>query len=178
MRDEYFDWLYELAMDGNEDYRCLCAYLHGTEFTYMLPMDDNRYEDGISLRYRFGYECDIPNYRIANELDRGPCSVFEMMVALALRMEEDIMGKRDSNRTHEWFGDMLISLDLMGMTDYQFDEEEVERKINIFLERKYQRNGAGGLFTIADAPVSNLQNVEIWYQAMWFLNDVLKEEEG
>ena len=177
MRDDYFDWLYDLAMDGNDDYRYLCAFLHGTEFTYMLPMDDNRYEDGISMRYRYGYECDIPNYRIASELDQRPCSVFEMMVALALRMEEDIMGKKDSDRTHEWFGEMLESLGLSHMTDDRFDEGEAERKINIFLDRKYQRDGKGGLFTISDAPVANLQNVEIWYQAMWYLNDVLKEEE-
>ncbi len=177
MRDDYFDWLYDLAMDGDEDYRYICAYLHGTEFTYQLPMDSNRFEDGVSLRYRYGYECDLPNYRIASELDHRPCSVFEMMVALALRMEEDIMGKNDSNRTSEWFNDMLESLGLSDMTDDRFDEDEAEHIIEVFLEREYDRNGKGGLFTIDNAPAPNLQNVEIWYQAMWFLNNILEEEE-
>lgn len=34
----------------------LLRHLHNIDFQYMLPMDGNRAEDGIDLRYRFGYE--------------------------------------------------------------------------------------------------------------------------
>lgn len=177
MRDEYFDWLYDLVCDGKGNYKCLCAFLHGIDFFYLIPMDENRYGDGISLRYRFGYDCDIPDYYISNEIDNRPCSVLEMMAALALRMEEDIMASNDGDRTSVWFMDMLKSLDLDKLTDDKFDEAEADNKVFKFLERKYERNGKGGLFTINDKPDKDLRNVEIWYQAMWYLNDVLKGEE-
>ena len=176
MRDDYFDWLYQLACDGNENYKYLCAFLHGKEFVYTLPMDDNRFEDGISLRYRFGYVSDAPNYIVTRELDNRPCSVLEMMVALALRMEEDVMATADEDRTSRWFMEMLKSLDLSYMTDNRFDEEEANRVIDNFLERKYRRDGAGGLFTIRNRPDKDLRDVEIWYQAMWHLNNVLEGE--
>jgi len=51
----------------------------------MLPMDGNRAEDGIDLRYRFGYEKEYEGSTIASYLDNSPCSVLEMLIALAFR---------------------------------------------------------------------------------------------
>lgn len=175
MRDDYFDWLYDIVCKSDK-YKVLCAFLHGQEFTYTIPMDDNRYEDGISLRYRFGYECDLPDYRIADEIDNRPCSVFEMMVALALRMEEDVMACPGLNRTSEWFEAMIVSLGLEDMTNERFIENRCSRVIVNFLNRDYAKNGQGGLFTVDDMAYRDLRTVEIWYQAIWFLNDVLKGE--
>ena len=87
------------------------------------------------------------------------------------------MASNDGDRTSVWFMDMLKSLDLDKLTDDKFDEAEADNKVFKFLERKYERNGKGGLFTINDKPDKDLRNVEIWYQAMWYLNDVLKGEE-
>lgn len=53
--DQYFDWMYQLVVDdrySNKSYRKLFARLYDTEFTYTIPMDGNRGEDGIDLRYR------------------------------------------------------------------------------------------------------------------------------
>ena len=41
---------------SNKSYRRLFYKLHDTEFAYTIPMDGNRAEDGIELRYRFGRE--------------------------------------------------------------------------------------------------------------------------
>ena len=175
MRDDYFDWLYDIVCDSDK-YKTLCAYLHGQEFTYTIPMDGNRYEDGISLRYRYGYECDIPNHRITDELDNRPCSVFEMMVALALRMEEDIMACPGEDRTAEWFEEMLGALGLHDMSNERFNEHEASRVTHNFLNRDYAKNGQGGLFIVDNMAYRDLRTVEIWYQAIWFLNEVLKGE--
>ena len=177
MRQDYFDWLYDLACDGRSDYRRLCRYLDEVEFTYILPMDDNRYGDGVSLRYRYGYECDIPSAAIASNLDNRPCSVFEMMTALALRIEEDIMSKRGEDRTSEWFMEMLDSLGLLYMTDDRFDRTRVEKTIGFFLNREYSSDGEGGLFTVPERPNNrDMRDVEIWYQAMWYVNYILEGE--
>lgn len=175
MRDDYFDWLYDIVCDSPK-YKVLCAFLHGQEFTYTLPMDGNRYEDGISLRYRFGHDCDLPTYRITDELDDRPCSVFEMMVALALRMEEDVMACPGMNRTSCWFEEMLGSLGLHEMTNDNFNELRASRVVYNLLNRDYAKNGQGGLFIVDSMAYRDLRTVEIWYQAIWFLNDVLKGE--
>ena len=175
MRDDYFNWLYDIVCDDDR-YKVLCEFLHSKEFIYTIPMDGNRFEDGISLRYRYGHDCDLPTHRITDELDDRPCSIFEMMVALAIRMEEDVMAHPGEDRTMYWFEEMLGSLGLAGMTNERFDEGRADRIIFNFLEHDYARNGQGGLFTVDSMAYKDLRNVEIWYQAMWFLNDVLKGE--
>ena len=39
-----------------------------------------------------------------------------------------------------------------------------------FLHRQYKPNGEGGLFTL-EHPKYDLRNEEIWYQAMWYLDE-------
>ncbi len=76
------------------------------------------------------------------------------------------------NRTGQWFWSMVESLGLSGMTDYQFDAIFVDSVISCFLERQYQQNGAGGLFTV-NRRGQDLRNVEIWYQMNWYLDTII-----
>ena len=98
---EYFEWICHLVCDEQFtkrlSYTKLLLRLFETDFNYILPRDGNRYEDGIDLRYRFGYENGLEDQLIARDLDDKPCSVLEMMVALALRCERS--GNRRPNRT-------------------------------------------------------------------------------
>ena len=69
-RDElinrYFDWMYQLVVDDrySKSYRKLFVRLHDTEFTYMIPMDGNRAEDGIDLRSVSYTHLTLPTKRI------------------------------------------------------------------------------------------------------------------
>ncbi len=178
LRDEYFEWMYQLVCDEkftrHLSYRRLCKLLDDREFVYTMPMDANRYEDGIDLRYRFGCEHDLEEPIIATELDDRPCSIFEMMVALALRCEIHIMDNLEiGNRTSQWFLDMIESLGLARMTDDRFDRRYADNVLNQFIDRDYERNGKGGLFTIRSRR-QDMRRVDIWYQAMWYLDEVLK----
>lgn len=178
LRDEYFEWMYQLVCDEkftrHLSYRKLCRMLDDREFVYTIPMDANRFEDGTDLRYRFGYEHDLEGPIIATELDDRPCSIFEMMVALAIRCEEHIMDNPDiGNRTTQWFLDMVASLGLAQMTDEKINRRLVDQVLDRFLERDYGRDGEGGLFTIRGTR-RDMRHVDIWYQAMWYLNEVLR----
>lgn len=160
----YFTWLIKQTKCRTvnfNDYIKLLTTLHHTEFYSVIPMDQNREEDGYELRFRY-YGVD----------DRGfPCSVLEMMIALANRMETDIMADSDfGNRSGEWFWKMIFSLGLGGMSDRCFDQEETDFILNRFLERKYEPNGRGGLFTIK-RPDINMRKAEIWYQMNWYLTE-------
>ena len=64
-----------------------------------------------------------------------------------------------------------MNLGLGSMDDRGYDEGEKKKIINRFLDRKYDRNGKGGLFTVKDRPSIDMRNIEIWYQMSWYLNE-------
>ena len=173
--DEYFEWLYNSVCEGiysdEISYQKLLMYLHNTEFTFIMQRDENRAEDGIDLRYRFSLEHDYEDRDITRYLD-GPCSVLEMMIALATRCEETIMDDtRYGKRTTQWFWGMINNLGLGGMTDDRFDKSYVDVVIDRFLNRDYEPNGKGGLFTIRNCD-DDLRHVEIWIQLLWYLDSI------
>jgi hypothetical protein len=57
------------------------------------------------------------------------------------------------------------------MTDGHYDEIYVTEVIDRFINRKYEPNGKGGLFTIRNVK-EDLRDVEIWYQMCWYLNSI------
>ena len=178
LNEEYFEWMYNLVdasrHSGRSSYKKLFKYLNRVEFVYILAPDENRYFDGIDLRYRFCYEKDMPSSLIASYLDDKPCSILEMLVALSLRCEEHIMRDPDiGDRTSKWFWQMIDNLDLSGMNDSNFDIDKASEIVDTFLYRKYGHDGdRGGLFIIPHC-YHDLRTTEIWYQMMWYLNDVL-----
>ena len=170
--NEYFEWIFEVTCGKRYakliSYRKLLMYLHDREFVYSIPRDGNRADDGINLRRRFalahGYDDDITYYL------HGPCSVLEMMVALAKRCEESLMDNAErGDRTGQWFWGMISNLGLGSMTDDEFDKGYVEEVINIFLNREYEPDGKGGLFTVKHCEY-DLRTIEIWIQLCWYLD--------
>lgn len=179
LRTEYFDWMCDFVSKNKQYNRCsykrLLHYLHRAEFVYILSMDGNRFEDGVDLRYRFGYERNVDGPAIALYLDSRPCSILEMLIALSLRCEEHIMDNPDiGNRTGQWFWGMIENLGLLSMNDSRFEENYADEVIDRFLYRQYEPNGKGGLFTISDRS-KDMRTTEIWYQMMWYLNEMPKE---
>ncbi len=177
LNNAYFEWMYQLVCGEQHSkrlfYRKLLYLLHDMEFTYTIPMDGNRAEDGTDLRYRFGYENAYESSMIATYLDDQPCSVLEMMVALAIRCEEHIMDDPDiGDRTGQWFWNMIVNLGLGSMSDTNFDIDQVEKIIHKFLNHEYKRNGEGGLFTVKHIRI-DMRSVEIWYQMCWYLDENL-----
>lgn len=172
--NDYFEWLWNFTKcRGHSQNRKIITLLHNIEFRYSIPMDANREEDGIDLRYRFITEVGIPkNYQEVYGYLDGPCSVLEMMIALAIRCEESIMDDPDiGDRTSEWFWLMMKNLGLDYMSDRKFDRNIAEEKISIFLDRRYKRNGEGGLFVVNGR--RDLRKVEIWYQMCWYLDTIM-----
>ena len=170
--NEYFEWLFSLACrDRYSDrisYRKLLMELHNIDFRYSIPMDENRAKDGLDLRYRFSIERGYDERYID-----APCSVLEMILALSIRCEENIMDNTEyGNRTDQWFWDMITNLGLGSMYDSNYDKIYVRKTVERFLNRDYEPNGKGGLFTIRNCN-RDLRQVEIWYQLNWYLNSIV-----
>ena len=173
VNNDYFEWLCEL-IDSRRfakslSRRKLLMHLHDIEFTWLVPNDDNRADDGIQLRRRFALahnDVTLSRYIL------GPCSVLEMMVALANRCEESIMDDAlVGNRTGQWFWGMIRSLGLNSMTDAKFDRDYVDDVIARFLNRDYEPDGRGGLFTVKHCN-HDMRTVEIWCQLSWYLDSI------
>lgn len=173
IQNEYFEWLYEFICHTKRvdrtSFKKLFRQLHDIEFTFTIPLDRNRAVDGCYLRDRF---IESRNYIEYAEYLYGPCSVLEMIIALALRCEETIMDDATKgNRTSQWFWRMITNLGLGSMIDAVYDPEYVENVIGRFLNREYESDGHGGLFIISNCD-QDLRDVEIWIQAMWYLNSI------
>ena len=176
MKAQYFKWMYQLVCDRRYprglSYRKLFFRLHEREFIFQIGMDENRAADGRDLRYRFGRERAYDDALIDEYLCDRPCSILEMMLALAIRCEENIMSDPAlGDRTGQWFWNMIISLGLNGMDDQRYNERYVDDILDRFLRREYSSRGQGGLFTVR-YPHKDLRTVEIWYQMNWYLNEI------
>ena len=174
----YFNWLYDLVCEdkfaNDISYRRLLMFLHGKEFVCVMKKDRNRVDDGVYMRYRFAYNNNL-NYNYVSECLDEPCSVLELIAALALRCESIMDDPQIGSRTCQWFWSMITNLGLGYMSDGRFDRREAERIVDIFLNREYEPNGKGGLFTIRN-DTTDLRDVELWSQMCNYLNSVLLTE--
>ena len=172
IEQDYFEWIYGIVCNDrfSEDnsYRMILEHLNEIELIYLIQKDDNRAKDGVKLRYRYGYFTH--NYGIEDDI-LGPCSVLEMMVALAIRCEETIMcNTKLGDRTGQWFWSMVNNLELGSMTDRNYDQEYVDQCAHRLLYREYDADGRGGLFTVRNCEY-DLRKMEIWSQLMRYISD-------
>ena len=85
----YYEWLYtKVCRNEMLSFNKLFKKLNSIPFTYIIDQDVNRMCDGIHLRYLYGYETNTAK---ATNLpfDESSCSVLEMLVALAIRYEDE-----------------------------------------------------------------------------------------
>lgn len=161
MRNKYFSFLCDLVdTDGLGAYDRLLSELHGIQFYPLVPNDDNRAEDGKQLRRKF---IDEEGQHALSQCEIGECTVLEMLIALAHRLEFESMDSRWEKTPDQWF---WILLDNLGIAEYNNEipaTDEIHFKVNIFLSRDYKRNGSGGLFPLKKSQ-KDQRRVEIWYQ--------------
>lgn len=178
----YLRWLYDLVNKSvDEDtptYHQLFECLYNVIFIPKLAMDENRCKDGIELRSDFARETGMTDAFS----DETPCSVLEMLVALARRCEYQFMHNTDiGDRTSTWFWIMLTNMGLVQYTDdvnFQDIYEAVETATYKLNNRDYYPDGSdGGPFIIEGAP-RDLRTVEYWYQMCWFTTNYIRAEES
>lgn len=173
LQEIYFDWMSNVVMPNTNEryrYRYLLEALNASIFHFSIPMDENRMRDGIDLRYRFAYENGYSDEEVSRALNHNrSCSMLEMMVALAIKGDERILYDYETgNRADYIFRVMLESLDLIHMTNDNFYLHYVEYRIDCLLNREYDYDGRGGLFTVEN-PRRDMRLVDIWYQMNWYL---------
>ena len=166
MVEEYKDWLFDIIRfdDYCDRYERLLLYLSGRQFVWSVSHDENRAEDGYSLREKFS-DVDFWTGRLPSR-----CSVLEMMIALSMRCEDVVYDPDCGDRTAIWFWEMVENLGLLGMDNIGFDRGYCKEVVNDLLYRKYDRDGKGGLFRVKKHDV-DMRKSEIWYQMQTWLSE-------
>lgn len=168
---DYFYWLCEMVcVDGrynDQSFYHLAEILHRTEFFWSVDYDDDRADDGIALRSRYRYEG-------GEEQPDGTCSVFEMLVALADRMEQSLDELDGECKTPIFFWEMIENLHLEGYSDSVFNsrpeetwahlERRIQKKLDRWMDRQIGYDGKGGIFPLKE-PSRDQRFVDYWYQA-------------
>lgn len=153
----YFEWLYSKIENGY-DYRTLCYHLYSIPFNPIHVLDKNRVIDGLLLREEFGIYLDTP------------CSIFEVMIGLALRCENEIMRRWDSDEdeSYRWFAIMLESIGIAHMNGSNYDPQYVDEKIYILNNNLFERDGTGGWFKVENSS-KDMRDLDVWYQLQAYL---------
>lgn len=163
--EEFLTWLYSQvgypeAKNRSLTYWKLFRQLYTIEFVWLIRNDDTRLEDAKRLRLEFLSDAGIDERDVDPcWLDIG-CSVLELMVAMARRLEFQA-----DETAHYWFWNLVENLGLRRYTDAtkKYPHQRVEDIVYTVIFRQYTPHGAGGFFPLR-GPCVDQRNVELWYQ--------------
>lgn len=172
-RNSYLDFLKSLV-GKRARYGRLLERLHGTPFRPLVAMDANRAADGERLRGEF-LEKGVPQG--LSFLPPGGCTVLELLIGVARRMEFDLLGSRHGRPAKDWFWVLVGNLELSWCDNVCFGIDasgtlgKIDRALAAFLKREHGPDGSGGLFPLK-RPGKDQREVEIWYQmSAWLIEN-------
>ena len=121
----YYNWLASKISDkchDSDDFSELLWALFETRFNWRSELDSNW--DAEALKMRNSYEAAMGNISVAVWLN-GQSSMFEVLVAIATKIETEIMGDPYSKEdtTGEWFWTMINSLGFSFFTDDAYNKK-------------------------------------------------------
>lgn len=163
---DYYLWLDSLVQDGNHEQ--LIRYLHQCPYRWQFILDENRAAGGLNLRNKFAYDNSI----MVTDINEGPCSVLEMLIAVAENMTDYL-----TMDIYDWFWDLLRNLGLDKFDDYHFDERGVNYILNTWLDRNYDSKGNGSLFPLKNYP-GDCRNLDIWGQMNAWIEENYPHDES
>lgn len=170
MTSEYVNWLIGFVCSGSQRdlYHSLFNSLMDYEFYPIVDHDSNRCTDGLLLRDQFAELNNIPAHFWEGTL-ANTCSVLEMMVALAISWDRDLMyDPLVGNRTGKWFWEMLNNMGIAEETDLDFNYDYVDECLRALVERNFSYDGVGGLFPLHEPPCDQ-RTCELWYQLNYYV---------
>ena len=169
---QYNQWLLE-KIHGYDvqysDFSKLLDLLSSIDYVYYAyhnGSDKDRYRDGLDLRNLYS-EATNDFYILSWTQD---CSVLEMLIALAIKIDFGLMGIPNKDNSYYWFWLMIKNLGLDKMTDKNFDEFYIRDIINSWLNRDIDFNGSGGIFPLKYSE-SDQRNESTWNQLNNYINE-------
>lgn len=167
--NDYKEWLLDSIGFEKRGYDILMEQLHATPFTYSIPMDKNRENDGLYLRLDFCKEKGLNPHSLDFYEE---CSVLEMLVALSIRIENEYIGDPMNLHPEEFFWKMLQNLELDRENNRKIEGGRVGSILRTWLDREFKWNGVGSPFPIGQKwKKTDQRKLQIWDQAMEYIAD-------
>lgn len=168
--DDYFQYLIWLCRLEKEDaYAHLFEVLHHIDFTWILDRDDNRDEDGLDLRDDYTPPDDFDTETIESFYEQKT-SVFEMLVALSIRVDNEYIGDPIEEHPEIFFMEMIKNLGLDCFKGKRYRDQDVIKIIKIWLDRKFKKNGVGSPFPVRKDS-RDQRKLEIWDQMNSYISE-------
>ena len=159
--DDYYIWLCDMIdLETHSRYSNLISFLYNTEFVWSVAKDNNRAGDGKYLRQDYIYEY----YYDEGEWLDEPCSLLEMLIALARRVRVDILPEFDMD-TSDWF---WIFMSHFGFDKYDNEHFSEDKFCACFLVKNLQK-GKNLLFSSKKFSETENFDMEIWSQLQFWL---------
>lgn len=172
-RDYYFEWIVA-KVKGDPYYISLLKTLY--KIPYEAPLESlnhNRRLAGIRLRDTFRMET-----RQRHPVPSKPCTFLEMMLALAMDMDDKILyERRFGDRYLDWFWHMVDNAGWSTLTDDKWSAEisrDVRERCKAIMTGDYNSTGEGGLFPVYNHPEADMRDVDLWRQAFWWIDENLR----
>lgn len=162
----YGDWLVDKVGFKRRGYTSLMRCLHESPFLVYIDRDDDRVEDGKALRDDYCSDNRVPIYLF----DYEPCSVLEMLVGLAIRIDNEWTGDPGEEHPEVIFWEMLQNLGLDKYTNRRFNRDSVVEILGIWIKRDFEKDGKGSIFPLK-RPRRDQRRVEIWKQMQEYLGE-------
>lgn len=164
--EEYFVWLVEWIDDGDrDDMLPVLSYLFKKEYVWYTDLNATQAMSSMDLRERF----DPDNADEAKE--ERPCSVLELLVALAVDIEENICGVYGHENPARWFWEWLNNLGIDDRcTGRGYSKDYLDQCIDDWLEGDITRSGKRSPFPIKRKGVDQRKKT-LWMQCMAYVNE-------
>lgn len=176
MEELWEDYLQYLIWVGHlekfRDFENLFELLHNIEFTWSIERDENRAGDGMELRDNYNIPIEISHNEnlLIEEFMNRSCSVLEMLIGLAIRVDDEFLGDPAEPHPEEFFWEMIKNLELDNYPNRRFDYYKIKNKIQKWLDRDFTRKGSGGLFPVYNDD-RDQRDLEIWDQMNSYINE-------
>ena len=175
----YFQWLYGQVADPEIQeerltYWNVLRLLFKTEFAWVdsVVNDENRIHDGKALRIEFIESQGWTVAEVDSEWVETGCSMLEVMVGLARRLEWLADGT-----PHYWFWVLMTNIGLSGFNDRRrLRKAYIEDILDRIVFRNYQATGLGGFFPLQN-PREDQRDIELWAQMNEYVQE-LQESAG
>lgn len=166
---EYLEWLLWRVgfsrIRRHDQYSMLMEQLLHSPFEYPIERDKNRASDGLSLRDDF-----FSDSGIRGSFEDEECKVLEMLIAFAIRIENDYIGDPAEERPERIFWEMICNLGLDRFDDRHFNQDYIFERLGTWIQRKFKRNGEGSIFPLRH-PHADQREIEIWSQMNEYLSE-------
>lgn len=168
--DDYLQYLiWRGGLQKMTKFGRLFEILHHINFEYILERDENREGDGVELRddYSIPYCFDV---ELEEAFYDQKCSVLEMLIALSIRVDNEIIGDPSKEHPEKFFMEMIENLGLDIFKGNQYRDADVIKIVRKWIDRKFNKNGIGSPFPLR-YDCRDQRKLEIWDQMNAYISE-------